>query len=84
MSEKRLRSSYVLYRRYKKAAEGAAIAGAALTSYVSWWHVAVWGFLVARAAAVPLARRAGRGPTVTQIGVLEIFTSILVTLTLLV
>ena len=62
----------------------AAIAGAALTSYVSWWHVAVWGFLVARAIAVPLARRAGRGPTVTQIGVLEIFTSILVTLTLLV
>ncbi len=30
MSEKRLRSSYVLYRRYKKAAEAAAIAGAAI------------------------------------------------------
>ncbi|MGO1637805.1 YwiC-like family protein [Ancrocorticia populi] len=58
-----------------------ALAG--LTSYVSWWHVAVWAFLVIRAVLVPLARRTGGGLTVTQIGFLEVATSILVTITLL-
>ncbi len=47
------------------------------------WHAAVWALLVTRAIAVPLSGRKGRPVSVTAIGVAEVFTSILVTVTLL-
>ena len=48
------------------------------------WHATVWALLVARAVVVPLLRRRGVGISVTAIGVAEVVTSILVTISLLV
>lgn len=63
----------------------ACLIAATAHSPLSWWHAAIWLFLLARSIGVPLARRRGhRGLTVTQIGVLEVFTSVFVTVTLVI
>ena len=48
------------------------------------WHAAVWVLLLARAIAVPVMGRRGRAVSVKAIGVAEVFTSVLVTVTLLI